>query len=283
MSERFESTSSRFLLKIALLLVTAIATCGVAVAQRPEKPALPFARGEQLFYQAELNKGLLRGLDVGELRFAAKVSRDNSKTEKPVVNLVGDAVTKGFLARIAGAKFHLHIESLADSNPLAVLHTKSLYEDRRTTINSEGTFDHAAGKLVWTKTEQNQKPEPTTVTFTGPIQDVLTLIYFVRTQNLKPGQSFEVMMIDGGRAYRCTVNVLAGKRLTTAVGRVNTILLEPAIFDNDRAVRPRGMLSIWLTDDARHLPVKAQVKAQIGTIDIKLRRVTYRDAEIAEN
>jgi hypothetical protein len=269
----------------AALLLLAIAVAGTgALAQQPENTSLPFARGEQLFYQAELNRGLLRGMDVGELRFSARVSADGNarSAATPVVSMIGDAVTRGFLIRLTGSKFHLHVESVADPSPFAVLHTKSLYEDRRTTINSEGVFDHAAGKLVWTKVEQNQKPSATTLPFTGPIQDVLTLIYFVRTQNLKPGQSFDVAMVDAGHTYRCSVNVVAGKKMSTAVGRVNTVRVEPAIFDDNREVRSRGTLSIWLTDDARHIPVKAQVKAPIGTIDIKLKRIRYGDADIAQ-
>jgi hypothetical protein len=78
------------------------------------------------------------------------------------------------------------------------------------------------------------------------------------------------------------VNIVTGKRMNTAVGRVNTVTVEPAIFDGEREVRPRGAVTISMTDDARHLPVKAQVKSNIGTIDIKLKRVSYRDADIAE-
>lgn len=267
--------------RAALGLLALLSISGGAFAQPKQAPDLPFARGEQLLYKAELNRGLLRGIDVGELRFSAKLAAD--KNDGRVVSLVGDAVTKGFLIRLTGSHFHVHVESLADAHPFAVLRTKSLYQDRRKTINSEATFDHAAGKVVWTESEQNQKPNATTLPFNGPVHDVLTLIYFVRTQNLKPGQRFEVAMVDAGRTYRCVVNVVAGKKMRTAVGRVNTVRVEPAIFDGNREVRPRGMLTIWLTDDPRHIPVKAQVKAPIGNVDINLKRVTYRDASIARN
>jgi hypothetical protein len=89
-------------------------------------------------------------------------------------------------------------------------------------------------------------------------------------------------MVDAGRTYRCVVNIMAGKKMNTAVGRVNTITVEPAIFDGDREVRPRGVLTIAMTDDARHLPVRAQVKSNLGTIDIKLKRVSYRETDVAQ-
>ncbi|HEX6187897.1 MAG TPA: DUF3108 domain-containing protein [Pyrinomonadaceae bacterium] len=267
---------SRFftrLIPVALLLLVGIQ--GVAFAQQKQTPELPFARGEQLLYKAEINRGLLRGIDVGELRFSAQLASNDN------VSMVGDAVSKGFLLRLTGNHFHIHVESVADALPFSVLRTKSTYKDKRTTINSEATFDTGAGKAVWTESERDQKPNATTLAINSPVHDVLTLIYFVRTQNLKPGQTFEVMMVDAGRSYRCVVNVVAGKKMSTAVGRVNTVRVEPAIFDGNREVRPRGTLAIWMTDDARHIPVKAQVKAQIGNVDINLKRLTYRDAALA--
>lgn len=257
----------------ALLLLLSIP--GIAFAQQKHASELSFARGEQLLYKAEINRGLLRGIDIGELRFSATLASDNN------VSMVGDAVSKGLLIRLTGTHFQIHVESVADAEPFSVLRMKSTYKDKRTTINSEATFNTVSGKAVWTESERDQKPNATTLAINSPVHDVLTLIYFVRTQNLKPGQTFEVMMVDAGRTYRCVVNVVAGKKMSTAVGRVNTVRVEPAIFDGQREVRPRGTLAIWMTDDARHLPVKAQVKAQIGNVDINLKRVTYRDAALA--
>ena len=271
MRSRIFKSSVRF----ALLILVSIP--GVAFAQQKQTWELPFARGEQLLYKAEINRGLLRGIDIGELRFSASLASDKN------VSMVGNAVSKGFLLRLTGNHFHIHVESVADAQPFSVLRMKSTYKDKRTTINSEATFDTGAGKAVWTESERDQKPNATTLAINSPVHDVLTLIYFVRTQNLKPGQTFEVMMVDAGRPYRCVVNVVPGKRMSTAVGRVNTVRVEPAIFDGNREVRPRGTLVIWMTDDVRHIPVKAQVKAQIGNVDINLKRVTYRDAVIARN
>jgi len=265
-------------LRVTLGLLLLVASYDLAAAQQKTSTGLPFARGEQLLYQAELNRGVFRGFDLGELKFSASAAGGDGH----VVNLVGDAVSKGFLVRLSGNRFHLHIESRADAQPFAVLETKGLYEDKRTTINSEAVYDHTAQKAIWTQTERDKKSDPKTLSFSDPVHDVLTLIYFVRTQTLKPGQSFEVAMVDAGRTYRCIVNIVAGKKMNTAVGRVNTVTVEPAIFDGEREVRPRGALTISMTDDARHLPVKAQVKSNIGTIDIKLKRVSYRDADIAQ-
>jgi len=100
----------------------------------------------------------------------------------------------------------------------------------------------------------------------------------VRTQRLQPGQTFDVPLSDAGRVYRCSVNVIERKKIKTILGRVDAVRVEPAIFGDNRVVRSRGTLSIWITDDARRIPVKAQIKVPLGTFDITLKRATYPDA-----
>ena len=80
--------------RVALLILVSIQ--GVAFAQQKQTSELPFARGEQLLYKAEINRGLLRGIDIGELRFSANLASDDN------VSMVGDAVSKGFLIRLTG-------------------------------------------------------------------------------------------------------------------------------------------------------------------------------------
>lgn len=281
MRSRFLTIPSALIRTTSALLVLMTVQSGALAQQRQPAAELLFARGEQLLYKAELNRGVLRGIDVGELRFSAKVATDSD--DDPVLNLSGEAVSKGLLIRLTGTHFQFHVESTAEANPFEVLRTRSSYRDKRGTTNTELTFDHAAGKAVWTENQQNQPANAKNLEFKAPVTDVLTLIYFVRTQTLKPGQKFEVMMIDAGRVYRCEVNVLAGRKIATPIGRVNTLRIEPAIYDGSREVRARGSLTVWMTDDARHLPVKAQVKAPIGNIDINLKRISYREPAIVRN
>jgi hypothetical protein len=59
---------------------------------------------------------------------------------------------------------------------------------------------------------------------------------------------------------------------------VNTIRIEPALFGENAAVKAKGKLSIWVTDDERHLPVRAQLKVDLGTFDVKLKSVAYLDS-----
>lgn len=251
--------------------------------QQAQHVAIPFTNGEELVYQAEFNKGLLRGIDVAEFRFKAATERVAAKGQlenDPVtLHLVGDVISKGLFPRIAGFRFHEHVESTVDPDQFTVLHTNKLEEQGKRVRASEAVFDHAARKVTWTERDPNQsQPRIKTLDFSEPVQDILTVIYFLRTQKLEVGKSFDVPLSDSGRMLRFSVAVLERKQLNTILGRVSAVRIEPAVFSEEGFAR-RGSLSIWITDDSRRLPVKAQLKVDLGTFDIKLKRLSYHEVK----
>jgi hypothetical protein len=83
-----------------------------------------------------------------------------------------------------------------------------------------------------------------------------------------------VFVGDGGRVYKIPVKVVEKKRMKTILGRVNVLLVNPELFGPDRLIEQEdGEFSIWITDDARHIPVAGRVKTDYGTFDIKLKRI----------
>lgn len=259
---------------IVSLLFLALAF--VAPGQQQGREPLPFERGEELVYSGEFSRGLLRGVDVAEFRFKAAgehIARGADDTV--VIRLTGDVVSKGLFTRIAGFKFHQHVESTADAEPFRALRTDKIEEQGKRRRVLDAVYDHEKRKVLWREVSPN--PQAGAFDFSEPIQDVLTVIYFLRTQKLEVGKSFEVPVTDAGRVFSLSVAAVERKEIDTILGRVNTIRIEPALFGDNAAVRARGKLSIWVTDDDRRLPVRAQLKVDMGTFDIKLKQVAYPD------
>jgi len=262
------------LVRLGIAILFLAATASATLGQEKQGTPLTFARGEELVYQAEFTRGLLRGIDVAEFHFQStseQISRGVG--DAPLLHLTGDVVSKGLFPRIAGFKFHQHIESVADAEPFTVLRTKKLDEQGKRIKEFEATFNHETRKAVWT---EHSNSSSTSVDFSEPIQDVLTVIYYLRTQKLDVGQSFEVPVSDAGRVFGLSVKAVERKEIDSVLGRVQAIRIEPALFGDTALVRARGTLSIWITDDDRRLPVRAQLKVDIGTFDIKLKRLSYR-------
>ena len=256
--------------------LTAALACAIVLVSAQEKARipLPFERGEELVYQAELTHGLLRSVDVAEFHFKSISENVARGAGDPVVlHLTGDVFSKGLFPRIAGYKFHQHVESRADVEPLTALHTDKIEEYVKRSRVLEALFDQKARKVMWS--EKSPNPQGGAFDFEEPIQDVLTVIYYLRTQKFEVGKSFEVPVTDAGRVFRIAVTAKEENEIDTILGKVKAIRVEPALFGDSAPVRARGQLSIWITQDERHLPVRAQLKVDLGTFDIKLKRVTY--------
>ena len=263
----------------AILLVL-----GATAAIVAQKPARPFEPGEQLIYKAEVSRSLLKKIDVATFRFVveqaphqAHARRQDSKDAGPSLKFIGDAVSEGFFTRLFNLKFHQHVESIVDPQSLAVRKTTKLDEQGKRVRTSEATFDQKTGKVMWVERDPNDpaRPERTlTGEFNGVVQDVVSAVYYLRTQKLTPGISLEVEISDSGRVYRVPVRVVEKKRLKTVLGKVDAILVSPELFGERGMLNTTGQLSIWLTDDQRRIPVKAQLKTDYGTFDITLTQVS---------
>jgi Protein of unknown function (DUF3108) len=273
MSERrFQKSAS---LSLVIISLSFLALASVVVhAQETRRQPLPFERGEELIYGAEFTRGLLRGVDVAEFRFKAvreHIARGGD--DDVVLRITGDVVSKGLFTRIAGFKFHHHVESTADAEPFRALRTDKVEESGKRKRVLDAVYDHEKSRVLWREVSPN--PQAGYFDFSEPIQDVLTVIYYLRTQKLEPGKSFDVPVTDAGKVFTLSVAVVERKEIDTVLGRVSTIRIEPALFGDNAAVRAKGKLAIWVTEDARRLPVRAQLKVEMGTFDIKLKQVSY--------
>ena len=253
-----------------------------AHAQKSASTQRHFELGEELHFEAEFSRLLLRKLDVADLKFRATRTpiedANQSEESKPyALTFSADVESKGFFARLFNLKFREQVESTVEPISFTVQRTRILDESGERVRTTESTFDRSKGKMTWTSRDpKNPSAEPrhAIADFSGQLQDVLSAIYFIRTQQLVVGKSFEVFIGDGGRVYRIPVKVVDKKRMKTIVGRVNVLRVVPELFGPGRLIdEEQGEFSIWITDDARHIPVAGRVKTEYGTFDIKLKRI----------
>src|SRR5688572_15989221 len=189
-----------------------------------------FHNGEELVYEAEFSRALLRNIDIADFRFTARREAYNSQTAPAARGLIltGDIATKGFFSKLFNIRIHEHIESSVDPVSFSVLRTTKLDEQGKRVRISETVFDHRQGKLTWTAREPNQpqqQPRVATACFAGIIQDVVSAIYFVRMRTREVGKRCERQVTGSGRVYRVPINVIERRRMKTVLGRINTIRL----------------------------------------------------------
>ena len=267
---------------IALLTIVSLS---FARAQRVESHAgtRHFELGEELYFEAEFSRSLLRNLDVAELKFRATRTplnepADSAKSKPYALTLSADVASKGFFPRLFNLKFRERVESTVEPDSFTVQRTTILDEQGKRVRTTESTFDRTKGKMTWTSRDPNNpsaEPRHAITDFSGQLQDVLSAIYFIRTLPLEVGKTFEVFIGDGGRVYKIPVKVVERRRMKTILGRVNVLRVNPELFGPERLIDDeKGEFTMWVTDDAQHIPVGGRVKTDYGTFDIKLKRIT---------
>ncbi len=272
-----------FISLIAALAFGAAVNIQFINAQRVQSHAgtRRFELGEELHFEAEFSRALLRKIDVADLKFRATRTplSSNAGDSKKYYALTfnADVSSKGFFARLFNLKFREQVESTVEPVTFTVQKTTILDEQGKRVRTTESTFDRSKGVMTWTSRDPNNpgaEPRHAVADFTGQLQDVLSAIYFIRTQPLEVGKTFDVFIGDGGRVYTIPVKVVEKKRMKTILGRVDVLHVQPELFGKDRLIDDeKGEFSMWITDDARHIPVGGRVKTDYGTFEIKLKRI----------
>ncbi len=105
----------------------------------------------------------------------------------------------------------------------------------------------------------------------GCVYDVLGGLFALRAIRLEPGHATEFRMSDGKKSVNAKVEAEKREEIKTEAGTFKTIRYQAYLF-NDVLFRRNAHLLIWLSDDARKIPVQIQIKMQIaiGTITFKL-------------
>jgi Protein of unknown function (DUF3108) len=268
---------------VPLLLIALALGVANVYAQKHGAPAgpRPFEAGEELHFEAEFSRSLLRKLDVADLKFRASrtpvPAAETVDTTPYALTFTADIASKGFFARLFNLKFRERVESTVEPISFTVQKTTILDEQGKRVRATESTFDRAKGKMTWTLRAPNDpefEPRHKITDFSGQLQDVLSAIYFIRTQRLEVGKTFEMFIGDGGHVYKIPVKVVEKKRMKTVLGRLDVLRVLPELFGPERLIdEEKGEFSIWVTADSRHIPVSGRVKTEYGTFDIKLKRV----------
>jgi hypothetical protein len=132
--------------------------------------------------------------------------------------------------------------------------------------DKEITFNHAAGKAVYVDHLKGERKElaitPTTV-------DTYTSFYMVRGMRLEPGRSVHVDILDSKKQWRVEVQVLRREMVKTKWGELQTVLIKP-LLKSEGIFDRKGELLVWLTDDARHVPVRMKSKVIVGSVTATL-------------
>jgi len=253
----------------SVLLLAGFFCFSPAAAQAPAKIEA-YKAGENLVYEAKFSKALLRGIEVAVLDFTV---------EKPSGGrnflVKSDAESKGTLSGIILKDFLQNYESIIDGGNFSILKTVKRDRQGDRVRNSEAVFDYKTKKVIYTETDPNNATRPprrVASAIENGTQDLISSIYALRRLPLAVGKTFELKISDSGLVYTIPVRVTRRETQKSVIGKIVCFRVEPEIFGKNRLIEKDGAMILWITDDARRLPVRAQVNTGIGRIEVKLKR-----------
>jgi hypothetical protein len=127
---------------------------------------------------------------------------------------------------------------------------------------------------------REQGRDATHETPADPLDDA-AFFYFVRVTPLEVGKSYTYHRYFRKDKNPVTIEVLKRERMELPDGsKVQCLVLHPTI-DTKGLFSKRSETRIWLTDDARRLPVQIRTKFPFGTITLRLRDMVLPGAAAA--
>jgi len=244
------------------ITIMAIAVCIVSLVFTTICYADPFKIPEKFVYDLTWT-GIKAGTASLELR-----------NERDAVKIVSIARSAEWLSVFYTVEDRVESTLLKASTPptigLPVKYRIKIREGKHRR-DKEVIFDRTAGKAKYIDHINNEKKD-----FDVPVSvfDPISSFYHLRTLKLTDGESVYVTIFDSKKVWNVEVKVLKRERVTLPMGTFDTVVVKP-LMKSEGIFYRKGEILIWLTDDAKHIPVKLQTKVAVGHITATLVQGAY--------
>ena len=227
----------------------------------------PFKAGEKLTYEAKVNK-IIRGVSIANLSFML-----GDAPNKKDLLIKSEAASKGSLSKLF-FNFTQQIESTVDGgSEFRILESDKHDVQKQRVRDSTAAFNYQDKTVTYIENDpKNPSRPPRKIASEIPNQthDLVSAIYSMRLLPLAVNQTFELSISDSGLVYKIPVRVTAREQQKTALGKFWCFRLEPEVFGANRFIEKDGSFIIWMTDDDRRLPVRAQINTEVSNINLKV-------------
>lgn len=274
------------------------------VAAKPEFPliplrtdfkgALPIPIGEKLEYEVKYSRfpiyatvGIVTFEYLGPWKKAEASPTDNGDQppiagwnidyrpalEDKLLRLRATAVSKGILIAILGIDVRDRFESLVEADDFSArINLTEIKEGKKNTIETVtyGIDEPIVRYRTTNLANPATPPKIKEVPHEDGMMSLLSAFYFVRFQKFKEGQMIRFPVSSDEDNF--VFDILVGKKetLKTDCGKVKAVKIEPKLFGPDKFFKREGEMTMWMTDDKRHVPLRLVAKTPAGTITAKL-------------
>ena len=248
-----------------MIVAIAVAFAASVSAQQ----IVPFEDGETITYEGKVSK-IIQGIAVADLTFTVDRAADADYLIK------AEAKSKGSLLKLFRFSFLQRLETTVDDSGFRVTRTVKHDVQKDRVRDSEALFNYGDKRVTYTEVDPKdpmRPPRKIASEIEGTTHDLVSGVYTLRMLPLAVGKTFHLKISDSGLVYDVPVKVTAREMQKTEIGKVMCFRVEPQVFGPGRLIENDGTMIIWITDDARRLPVRSRVNASVGKIDIKIQSI----------
>jgi len=146
---------------------------------------------------------------------------------------------------------------------------ESLYSRRFVKHLREGGYKKDLDVRFDQETRKAEYDDGASMDVPARVHDVLSAFYYVRTQPLPNGATLLLPTHDNKKSYDMEVKVHRRERVQVPAGSFDCVVVEP-MLKSEGVFKSKGSILVWLSDDARRIPVLVRSKVPVGSISISL-------------
>jgi hypothetical protein len=230
-------------------------------AAAAEKP-VPFRVGEVLTFDVAYSTYLVAGTATSTV--VEKRPADNSTA----YFIVAEGRPLPLIERIYALYYKM--DTMLDS-VTGLSQRSSLYTEEGTRRRTATTrFDRRAQKAFFELQADGTARDDFDVP--ADVQDGLATLYALRSRSYKAGERFTIPIADDGELYRAAVETTGPEHLSLRLGEFEAWNLKLTVTNSKGEAVGKNM-AVWLSNDARRLPLKLQADLAVGSFALALKEV----------
>ena len=235
----------------------------LALVARPLSAAetLPFGPGERIGMKVTYAK-----VTAGRAVMSVSSEQEGGKA---VLHILQEVKSEGFFAWLFRYRVDNRLVAKWDPATGCSYGLDKRIRQGKFTRDQKVTIDPAAGTAVIATA-----PHPPVTFDVGPcVLDILSAFYVARTRPIPPSGLLAVPVYDNGKVFSLEFRVVGRETLDlpAPLGRkVPTLIVTPKVPPGSGLFAQEGELRLWVTDDARRIPVRARTKVAVGSVSADL-------------
>lgn len=177
-------------------------------------------------------------------------------------------------------KFNTHSFAIADASTLLPISMHQVDEFRSKTLTTDLTFGSGRVDRFRTDTSSSKAPSKKTYSFASGIYDLHSALLTVRSQPMKDGDVYRLIVYPATNPYLTTLTVTGRSTLATPAGTYPAIKLDLHLkkvgkHDELEPHKKFRRATVWVSDDSDRLLLRVEASVFVGTIFAELQSVRF--------